>query len=145
MSWPDIPRWTTRARSASAWRWKTRYLPRRSTAVTVAPASGSSRSRRRRWRRMTRMAFLVFRTSDEALRDVVADVLGEQLGDDPPGGLHPLVEVDGADERLEGIGQDGRLLPAPRQLLTPAEVEVGPQTQFTGDIGEHAHIDGGSP
>src|SRR5260370_596477 len=37
---------------------------------------------------------------DEALPDVVADVLGEQLGDDLPGDLHPLVEGDGADERL---------------------------------------------
>src|SRR5919112_2943737 len=46
---------------------------------------------------------------------------------DRAGGLQPVPQVHGPDQRLGGVGQDAGLRPAAGQLLAAAEVEVGGQ------------------
>lgn len=48
----------------------------------------------------------------------------EQPVDQLAGGVETVLEVDRADQRLGGVGEDARLLPATGHLLAPAQVEV---------------------
>ena len=52
-------------------------------------------------------------------------------------------EEDGADERLEGVGQDRGLVAAAGRLLALAEHDVLPEVEDAGDVGEGAHVDDG--
>ena len=53
------------------------------------------------------------------------DALPQEAQDHLAGGRPVGVEVDRADHRLQGVGQDGHLCPAPRRLLAPARA-AGP-------------------
>src|SRR5581483_6853021 len=58
---PLIPKWTTSTSPLS--RWSSTYLPRRSALVILRPSSREVNSLRLPWRRITRIAFRVGRTS----------------------------------------------------------------------------------
>ena len=55
--------------------------------------------------------------------------------------LHAAVEVDRAEHRLEGVGQDGVLIATSGGPLTAAEVDVLSETERTRDLGEGALVD----
>src|SRR5215218_4559853 len=79
----------------------------------------------------------------------------------PPGGLHhpvleqpahqrgrprqALVQVDGPEHGLEGVGQDRGLVAAARQLLTPAQAHGLADAELAGHLGEHVHVHRGRP
>ena len=52
------------------------------------------------------------------------------------GGLQPLGEVGGADDRLQGVGQDRRLLPPAGELLALAEQQVLADAEALGHLGQ---------
>src|SRR5215208_4558176 len=56
-----------------------------------------------------------------------------------------LVEVDGPEHGLEGVGQDRGLVPAAGQLLAPAQPHGVADAQLAGHLGEHVHVDRGRP
>src|SRR4051812_31628203 len=47
----------------------------------------------------------------------------EQPADHASGGVEPAVEVDRADQRLHGVGEDGRLVAAAGDLLALAQAQ----------------------
>src|SRR5215211_601759 len=79
----------------------------------------------------------------------------------PPGGLHhpvleqpahqrgrprqALVQVDGPEHGLEGVGQDRGLVAAARQLLAPAQTDGLADAELAGHLGEHVHVHRGRP
>src|SRR6185437_6464778 len=71
--------------------------------------------------------------------------VADQPEDQRAGGVPAGVEVDGADDGFEGVGQDGRLGPAAGRLLAPAEEEDGPDAEAFGDLGEDPGVDDGGP
>jgi hypothetical protein len=55
----------------------------------------------------------------------------------------PAAEVDRADQRLEGVGEDGVLLPAARDLLTATQQKVRADpavAQPPSDPGQRGHV-----
>src|SRR5829696_5122880 len=56
-----------------------------------------------------------------------------------------LVQVDGPEHGLEGVGQDGGLVPAARQLLAPAQADGVADAELAGHLGEHVHVHRGRP
>ena len=69
--------------------------------------------------------------------------LVEQLVDDPVGGVEAVLEVDGAEQRLERVGEDAGLVPAAGGLLAAAEQQVGAEpvrADAAGDVGQRAHV-----
>lgn len=78
--------------------------------------------------------------------------LGHQRVEEPvdhdPGGVQPVLEVDGAQQRLQGVGEDARLVPATGGLLALAEQQVRAEAvraQATGHVGERPHVDHARP
>src|SRR5215218_6034442 len=69
----------------------------------------------------------------------------EQPAHQGGGPREALVEVDGAEQGLEGVGQDGGLVPAARQLLAPAQAHGVADPELAGHLGEHVHVDRGRP
>jgi hypothetical protein len=65
----------------------------------------------------------------------------EQPVHQPVGHVQALVQVDRADDRLEGVREDGRLVPAPGALLALAQAHVGPELEPAGDAGQGPHVD----
>src|SRR6185437_6514011 len=70
--------------------------------------------------------------------------LVEQAGEHPEHeltrGFGAAVEVERADQRLDGVGKDRGLVPAATGLLTAAEPEVAPDVELAGDLGEGARV-----
>src|SRR3954451_3778728 len=63
-----------------------------------------------------------------------------------PGGLvEPEVEVDRAQERLEGVGEDRVLVVAAGRLLAAAQPHEGPEPELAADLRQSAHVDHGGP
>ena len=54
-----------------------------------------------------------------------------------------LVQVNGADDRLQGVGQDRGLVPAAGALLALAQADITAELQPAGDAREGAHVDDG--
>ena len=59
----------------------------------------------------------------------------------PAAPSRPQVEVDGADDRLEGVGQDRGLVPPAGGLLAAAEPDVVAQAEVAADVGQRPHVD----
>ena len=60
----------------------------------------------------------------------------EQLEHEATGGVEAAVDVDGADDRLQGVGQDRGLLPAAAGGLALAEPEGVADAELGGHGGE---------
>src|SRR5512133_3601793 len=56
-----------------------------------------------------------------------------------------LVDVDGPEHGLEGVGQDGGLVAPARQLLAPAQAYGVAHAQLAGHLGQHVHVHRGRP
>ncbi len=56
----------------------------------------------------------------------VAHPVREEALDEPLGGRHPAVEVDGGDHGFHGVGEDGGLGPPTRRLFALAEPQADP-------------------
>src|SRR4051794_15205233 len=65
----------------------------------------------------------------------------EQQVDDLGGALEAAGEVDRPDHRLDGVGQDRRLLAASGGVLAAAELDVGAEPDRAADAGQRAGID----
>ena len=61
--------------------------------------------------------------------------------DQARGGRPAAVEVDGPDDRLDGVGEDRRLAPAPRDVLAPPEQQGVAEVELHGHLGQHAGVD----
>src|SRR5690606_39483047 len=51
-------------------------------------------------------------------------------------GIRPRTQVGGTDDRLDGVGKDGRLVPAAGQLFPMAQADVLPQADSAGHLRE---------
>jgi hypothetical protein len=58
-------------------------------------------------------------------------------------GLQAPVEIDRADDGLQGVGQDRGLVPAARALLAAAEPDERAEVQPARDLGQGAGVDHG--
>src|SRR5512132_1123422 len=56
-----------------------------------------------------------------------------------------LVEVDGPEDGLEGVGQDRGLVPTAGELLAPAQAHGVADAQLAGHLREHVHVHRGRP
>jgi hypothetical protein len=65
----------------------------------------------------------------------------EQAVHQAGGSVQALVDVDGTEDRLEGVGQDRGLVPAAGGLLAAAEPDVVAQGEVAAHIGEGPHVD----
>jgi hypothetical protein len=61
------------------------------------------------------------------------------------GRVEALIEIDRADHRFKGVGEDGRLVPATRALFTPAEPDEGAEFQTATDLRQRTRIDHRGP
>ncbi len=50
------------------------------------------------------------------------------------------VEVDRPDDGLDGVGEDRRLAPTPRHVLTPTEQQGGAEVEVDGHLGQHGRV-----
>ena len=64
----------------------------------------------------------------------------ELTQDEELGGVPSRIEVDGTQDRFEGIRQDGGLLAPARRLLTPAQQEDLADAEAVGHLGQHAGV-----
>ncbi len=67
----------------------------------------------------------------------------EQLVHDLAGLVEAVLHVDGAEQRLQRVGEDAGLVPAAGDLLAAAEPDVRAQpvrAQPAGHVGERAHV-----
>src|SRR5690606_11094786 len=71
----------------------------------------------------------------------LGDPAAEQPHDEGVGLLHPGGHVDGAEHRLEGVGEDRGLLPTARLLLPLAEQQVLAEAELVGHLGERHRVD----
>ena len=61
------------------------------------------------------------------------------------GDLEPLVDVDRAEQGLDAVGQDRRLVTTAGGDLAAAEHDVVAEAERAGDVGEGAGVDDGGP
>ena len=61
------------------------------------------------------------------------------------GRVEALVEIDRADHRFQGVGEDGRLVPAARALFAPAEPDEGAQVEAAADLRQRTRVDHRGP
>ena len=66
--------------------------------------------------------------------------LAQQVHDQRRRVVPPPVEVDGADHRLHGVGQDRRLLPPAGRVLALAQAHRLAQTQLGRGLGQGARV-----
>ena len=69
----------------------------------------------------------------------------EQVVHELGGGVDARRLVDGADDRLDGVGEDRVLVAPAGRLLTAAEEDVVAQPEGAADVGEGPHVDDGGP
>src|SRR6516165_597122 len=69
------------------------------------------------------------------------DVLAELAQDERLGGIPARIEVDRAEDGLEGVGQDGRLGAPARTLFAAAEQEDLAHAQAARHLGQHPGVD----
>src|SRR5579862_4810539 len=75
------------------------------------------------------------------LRRSASDAVAEQAEHEPFGCGPADIEVDGADHRLDGVGEDRGLRPATGGLLTFAEEDRRADLEPLGDLRQHPRID----
>lgn len=61
------------------------------------------------------------------------------------GRVEALVEIDRADHRFEGVGEDGRLVPAARALFTAAEPDEGAEFEPAAHLRQRTRVDHRGP
>lgn len=61
------------------------------------------------------------------------------------GRVEALVEVDRADHRFKGVGEDGCLVPSARAFFTAAEPDEGPQVESATDLRQRTRVDHRGP
>ncbi len=59
--------------------------------------------------------------------------------------VEALVEIDRADHRFEGVGEDGRLVPAARALFAPAEPDEGAEFESATHVRQRTRVDHRGP
>src|SRR5439155_25104140 len=72
--------------------------------------------------------------------DVGGDPRPEQPLDQRGGLLEAQVDVDRAQHRLQGVGQDAGLVPAPRLLLALAQEDGIAQSELASHLRQHGHV-----
>src|SRR5919106_2999751 len=73
------------------------------------------------------------------------DQVVHQPVDERRRGIQAAVQIDGADQSLDRVGQDRGLVTATRGFLTPAQVHVRAQLESSPYLGEGAHVDDSRP
>src|SRR6516165_3855090 len=134
-SCPLMPRWTTRVSPLS--RVNSKYLPRRPTDLMVRPSSKARKCLaegcRRTERPLATETALILRPTTSRARSWrsvstsgssgTGQLLPRGAGRLLLGVLPARIEVDRAEDGLEGVGQDGRLGAPARTLFAAAEQE----------------------
>ena len=134
-SGPRPRRATTPATLASAVNVFSWSGPRSVTSYSGTPRSALAVSS---WR-------LVFQSRPAPSCGAGLDDRVEQRVHGASGGLDAVRDVDRADQRLEGVGQDRRLVPTAGGLLAPTEPDEDADVDRAGDVGQRAHVhDGGA-
>ncbi len=75
----------------------------------------------------------------------LGDPRPEEAHDEILGGVPSLVDVDRSDDRLGGVRQYGRLLPAPGGVLTLAEQQGDTEAELQGHVGQRRGVDDRGP
>jgi hypothetical protein len=81
----------------------------------------------------------VIESVELAGRDV--ETIAEQPAHQRLGRFHSPIQIHGAEDGLERVGEDGRLLPPAGRILTLAEQQPLPQSDGLGHIGQRGGVD----
>src|SRR5579872_1470922 len=78
-------------------------------------------------------------------RGGIDDARPQQAEDEAVRLFPAAVEVDRPDHRLDGVGQDRRLLASSRRVFASAQQQDRAEFEIAGDVGEHARVDDRGP